>query len=529
MSEKKSRKNLKFTSLAWAFAAMLLAVVILINVAASFFDAKIDMTPNKIYTMSDTSREFFESLDKEVDLYLLYDLDEIENSEDAGEVKELTSFLKACDEFDKVTLHDIDPDKNPDLMEELNPDNQFTLKDGDIIVKCGDSVKRVFGSEMNYYTYSDTPDANGQYIATSKTFMGEGIITGAVKSLTDGYAPTIYFLTGHGEKSLTEDYTLLSKKLKNYNYTTKELDLSSGNTVPEDAAIIVVAAPQQDISADEKDKINDFMDNGGNLSLLMSPTNNGTDFDNLVDIMHDYCIGMDYTRVYETDSAKHMSNDKYKIATDLVKINLDEENTGSDYDMNNLSGGSSSDKTSDELKNMIESINSLINDTANLACYLPESRSFFQYAGDNISTVTLCPLLMASDTAEVEAYGGTESKESSKEIDNINANNELWLGAYSEDPTRNYSKLVVMPNAEFIDDECQKEGYTIPPMNLYLYTISCMSSDSIEMDIPRKTQTLDYMTLATESDTNLMIGIIIAAPVIVAAAGVVIWLRRRHS
>ena len=42
MSTKKSKKNAKFTTIAWIFAVMLLIAVILINVAASFLDVKMD-------------------------------------------------------------------------------------------------------------------------------------------------------------------------------------------------------------------------------------------------------------------------------------------------------------------------------------------------------------------------------------------------------------------------------------------------------------------------------------------------------
>lgn len=64
MSTKKSKKNAKFTTIAWIFAVMLLIAVILINVAASFLDVKMDMTPNKLYSLSSTTKNYLEKLDK---------------------------------------------------------------------------------------------------------------------------------------------------------------------------------------------------------------------------------------------------------------------------------------------------------------------------------------------------------------------------------------------------------------------------------------------------------------------------------
>ena len=86
-----------------------------------------------------------------------------------------------------------------------------------------------------------------------------------------------------------------------------------------------------------------------------------------------------------------------------------------------------------------------------------------------------------------------------------------------------------MPNAEFIDDSAEVEAYATVPFMLYINTIDWMAGSDIDMGIPEKIQTLDYMTLETESDTNFMIGIIVSAPVIVALAGIIIWLKRRNS
>ena len=521
MNGQKSKKNLKFTTLAWGFAIMLLAIVILINVAVSFFDIKLDMTTNHMYTMSDTSKDYLKNLNKDVDIYLLMELEDMKNQKDSGDIREFITLIEDYDSFEHITLHDIDPNENPDILNELNPDNYLNLKEGDIVVKCGDVSKKIPASDMYYY--DGEYDSSGNFTATSKIFYGENIITGAVKAVVDEFRPSVYFLAGHGEKTIEDNFTTFTKSLKNNNYEAKELDLTSAVSVPEDAAIIIEAAPQVDISADEKKKLDDYLDKGGNLSLLMSPLNTETDFENLLDIMHEYCIGMDYDIVYETDTSRHLSNNKYQITAELVDINSTNENTGANYDITGLNTSTQSNKDLTDLTSQ------LINDTANLAVYLPESRTFFEYNGANYNSLNICPLMQTSDTAKVEAYGGTKHRESDKEISAINMNSTFWLSAYSEDPTRNNSKIVVMPNAEFIDDSAEVEAYATVPFMLYINTIDWMAGSDIDMGIPEKIQTLDYMTLETESDTNFMIGIIVSAPVIVALAGIIIWLKRRNS
>ncbi len=511
---KKSKKNLKFTSIAWMLGIMLTVVVILINVAVSFFDFKLDMTPNKLYTLNENSTEYLENLDKDVEIYLLMELDEIKNSQDADEMMAFTTMMEEYDSFDKVTLIDIDPDTNPDIVNKLNPDGYLNISSGDIIVKCGENVRKVPASEMYVYNYSY--DDAGNATAESAYFQGENLVSGAIKSVVENITPSVYFLTGHGEKAVDEYYTNFKKNLKNVNYAVKELNLSSESAVPEDAAIIIAAAPQTDITTDEKEKLDVYLDNGGNLSLLMSPNQSNEDYENLLEIMHEFCLGMDYNKITETDESRHISGDNSTILVELYNLNEEQENGST-----GLEGFVSDDLNLDNEK-LTDLTSTLIEEMSSFIPYMPASRSFFNYNGDNYASLNICPLIKTYDTAESIQYGGNEETE-------FMMNPPFYLSAYSEDPTRNNAKLVLMGNAEFIDDEHLAEGLTIVPLNLYLTTISWMADSNIDMNIPAREKTYDYMTLESKEDTNFIIGIMVAAPIVVALAGVLIWLKRRNS
>ncbi len=512
---KKSKKNLKFTSIAGMLAAMLTVVVILINVAVSFFNIQLDMTPNKLYSLNDKTVNYLNALEEDVDIYLLMKLDDIKNASDADEMMAFTNMMEQLDEFDKVNIVDIDPNEDPEIITELNPDGLLNLQSGDMVVKCGKNIRRVPASEMYIYEY-DT-DADGNQVAQNAYFQGENLITGAIKSVVEGISPSIYFLTGHGEKDIDTYYTNFKKNLKNVNYKVETLNLATEEAVPEDAAIIIVAAPKNDITADEKDKLNKFMDNGGNLSLLMSPNQTNEEYENLVSIMNDYCIGMDYNKITETDTSRHLSGDENTIMVELVDVqeNSKDNQTGTAEDL--ISGNLKLDteKITDLTSTLIEEMSAYVP-------YMPSSRSFFDYNGENYSTLNICPLIQTYATAESTKFGGNEA------LDFV-MNAPFYLSAYSEDPTRNNSKLVVMGNAEFIDDEHLSEAVTIVPLYLYLETISWMADSNIDMDIPVREKTYDYMVLETKDDTNMVLIIIVAAPIIVALSGVIIWFKRRHS
>ncbi len=488
MEVKKTKKNAKFTTIAWVMAAMLLVIIIPLNIVASVFDVKFDLSPNHMYSLTKTTKDYLSKLDKKVDFYLLADMDEVRASE---ELTALTGMIDEYSEFDCINFKAVDPDTHPEIKEELNPDGYLNLTTGDMVIRCGENVKRIDGASM----YSGIYDENGNEI--SELFHGENYVTGAIKSVVEGIMPSVYFLTGHGEKTIEEDYTTFRKNLKNYNYDAKELNLATSDAVPDDAAIVIIAAPQSDITEAEKAKLESFMDKGGNISFLMSPNDNDFDYTNLVDIMHQYGIGMDYNIVSETESSRHVTDDKNQIIVNLVDVSESED------------------------ENIVDLTSSYLASTS-LIPYMPASRSFFEYQGDNRSDLTICPLIETYDTAIGSPYGGTE-------IDPDEISGYLYLGAYSQDRTRNDSKIVVMGNAEFIDDKNVQQDYVAVAVMLYMDTISWMYDSEVSMGIADKVDTNDYMTLQSKEDTNVMMIILIAAPVIVGLSGIFIWLKRKNA
>ncbi|MGN0621168.1 MAG: Gldg family protein [Porcipelethomonas sp.] len=494
--QKKSKKNLKFTTIAWILAVMLLIIFIPVNIVCSIFDVKIDMTPNQLYSLSKTTIDYLESLDKKIDFYLLIEMDEVRADDD---MLAFTNMIDQYREYDCINFMDIDVNENPDIIEELNPEGYLNLSEGDMVVKCGENIKKVEARSM--YRYKQTSDSNGNTYVDEAYFEGENLITGAIKTVVEGKMPAVYFLTGHGEKNLDENYTRLKANLRNYNYEAKELNLTTEPEVPEDAAIIISAAPKTDFTSAETEKLGRFMDKGGNLSLLMSPNSDNIVYANIESIMHEYGLGMDYNRVYESDSSKHVSGDKYEIMVNLV-------------DLSEVSDESATADLTDLTSPVIEAF-------PDIQAYMPASRSFYQYQSENAGTLNICPLIETNNTAYGENCGGT-----GKDMENSGI---LYLAAYSEDPTRNNSKLVVMGNAEFIDDENLPENYVIIPVYLYTSTITWMYNSDIDMGIPSRERTYDYMNLESESDANMILVLFIAAPVVVAASGTLIWLKRRHA
>lgn len=397
------------------------------------------------YGLSDVTLNYLSSLDKTVDLYFLMELGELRGEK---ELEDLVNLLDSYASFEQINFKDLSPDENPEIINLLDPDGTYDLSSGDVILRCDNSIMCVKASKF----YSYITDDNG--IIKEQLFHGENLITGAIKAVAENIIPVIYFTTGHGEKEIETDYTQFSKNLINANYIPMSLDLSAEASVPENAAAVIIAAPQSDISEDERAKLENYMDKGGNLSLLMSPNGSNTEYENISEIMMQYGLAMNYDTVSETNSANHILGDNSTILANVT-------------DMSSVS---------DE----IGDLTSMLHETESSPCYMPASRSVYCIQANNASDIIACPLIETYETAVSEPFGGYSDY-------NDKLSGILCLAALSQDKSRNNSKVVFMGNAEFINDEHVMEGYTMIPVMLYLSTVSWMRSSELDMGIAPKT------------------------------------------
>lgn len=491
MEEKKFHnfKNKKFSSLAWIMAILVVVIAVILNMIISQLDLGWDISPNKQYSLGETTTSYLDELDQngtKVDFYLLAKMDDIKDSTDS---LSLYRALKEYDSHDCINLIDIDPNTDEETMQKINPDNALTLSIGDMVFICGDVKKRIPGNIM----YNTSKNEDGTVI--SQTFNGENIITGAIKSVVDAFTPTVYFLTGHGEKTMNDNYTQFKKNLSNYNYQADSLLLSEVEAVPEDTAMIIVAAPTSDISDEDKEKLDAYLDKGGNLSLLMSPNAGKFNYTNWDLIMEDFCVIMDYDRVIETDASMHVSGDDSIIQCNLVELDDDSE---------------AADLTS-----------SLMNE--GLIPYMSESRSFyFDTINSDYGRMTTASLMDTNTTAVGEPYGG--EYETKKITDS-----ELMLAGYSQNNARNSTKLVVFGNADFLDDTHLEDSRYLVAVYLYLSSISWMYDTDIDMGIDSKSTVYDEIALTNANTVSSIMILFAALPIVITITGTAVWIKRRNS
>lgn len=492
---KKRKFNLS-TVAALLIAVLVLAVVVPINLIVSYYDKSYDMTPSKQYTFSEKTVQLLEDTsDKKIDIFFLYDEQQLR---DAPEFLPLYNALLQLDEYENINVDYFIPDSNPALVEELNPSGSLTVGDGDVFVRCGDVIKKIDAQRIFQY------DENGTLVGNSV----EELISGAVTIVTGGSLPTIYFLTGHGEKTINDSYSTFASILRSDNYDVAELDLTN-EAVPENASILILAGPQTDITDAEKEKLLAYSENGGALAFFIPPVDSDGRFENIEDILEEFELGIDYNIVKETSSAKMLNNKDYE--QDEYVFQTEFTPTTDEYTV---------DLTSGILELMEEG--SLISGISN-------TRSLYKIDGGSAFIEKSSLITTAYDdelgyTTVVESLGGDKSTMmENEELNNI----MLELGFYSINKQTG-SKMIALGTTDVLDQDAISASVSLS-QQLVLNSVVWLYNSDIDMEIGTKSNSFDYMSFDSAEKAEATLRIFTIVPICIALIGLAVWLKRRHS
>jgi ABC-type uncharacterized transport system involved in gliding motility auxiliary subunit len=160
------------------------------------------------------------------------------------EAEKLLSNMQANSEG-KFSYRFIDPVSNP-----IDAKNAGVTGDGKIALKMGER------SEIADYA-------------------DETEMLRAINRLLNPEERTVYFITGHGERSIdTSGTTGLSRAketLENKNYTVKSLNLLADNKIPADARVVIIVGPTKPLTAAEVGLLNKYVQGGGSLIVMEDP------------------------------------------------------------------------------------------------------------------------------------------------------------------------------------------------------------------------------------------------------------------
>ena len=291
-----NKKYIKNGSYSMVISAVFIAVIVVINMIVGAVPSKyseIDVSDQKMFSIGDQTEKFLKKLDKDVTIYQVA----ASGSEDETIKKLLQKYEDASDH---ITVEQKDPVVNPKFTSEYT-DEQLTANS--LIVECGERSKIV-----NYNDIYETSVDYNTYSYNTTGFDGEGQITGAISYVTSEDLPILYTLDGHGEKELD---SVIREDIEKANMEIKTLNLLTEESVPEDAACLMINSPASDISIEEKDAILSYLENGGKAMIFSDYTEES--MDNFDAVLENYGVEHAEGIVIEEDAQHYAMQTPYYL------------------------------------------------------------------------------------------------------------------------------------------------------------------------------------------------------------------------
>ena len=464
-----SVQTLSFGAYSTGSIALAVAVVVVINIVLGEMPTSwtsLDVTSQKLYSLTDQTKEFVEGMKEDVTIYVIAS----ESSQD----ETLRQTLQRYDELsDHINVEYVDPNVNPRFYMQYTDSISMNS-----LIVVSDRRNKV----IDYSSIYESSFDYSTYTSTTTGYDGEGQITSALDYVLSDSMPKVYMTEGHGEYTLSSSFTNAMKK-ENVDYET--INLMDYYNIPEDAACLIINAAGSDFSADDKDKVIDYLDMGGNVVFVVGLTEGDTP--NL-DAITDY-MGLSIAEglVVEQDKENYYRNPYYLLPTQSY----------STY----TSG--------------------LYNQYYIFAPYVQG----IIIENEEAEGITYNTFLSTSDKA-FSKVGEINVQNFDKEEGDIDGPFGVGVSAVRKLDDETSATLIVYGCDQLFTDEANS---MVSGANQVLFTntVSSFVDHEVSVSIPAKSYEISYLTVPQSKAVLVGLMTVIVVPVGCLAAGFVIWFRRR--
>ena len=461
---------------------LIIAVFLAINIGVQSLDlTPIDLTQEKLYTLTDESKERVKNIDKDVNIYFVGYSD---SDADLALAKQYKSANK------RIVAEAVSADDRPDLAEKYGIESGST----GIIVECGDKSKVLTSSDLVTYDSS-----------TYETIsIAEKKLTSSIISVTTDDIPKVYFLEGYSDFTLSYNMYYLSIYLQNEITEVETLNILSTGNVPEDCDTLVITSLSKDFDDVATTAITDYINRGGNILWLNAAMATSVNLPNANKILALYGVNpFEVGVIRETDSSRMVSG-----SPDLIIPNLGYSSITEDLYSDGIIFANATKINIDE--DRLEDINVVETDIATTS-----ENAYFRTNFNNSSTT-------AVDGEEIGSFVvGAELEKTITE-----ANEETGEVAVT-------STLVIYGENYFVSDYQLAENSQYPAIqlaynkDLVLNSLAYLSDREEDITARKSTGTVTYT--ATEQQDTIVRVIIFAIPVMIILVGLIVWQKRRRK
>ncbi|BBD60888.1 hypothetical protein NIES2109_36880 [Nostoc sp. HK-01] len=219
----------------------ILVILGLINFLGVRYQLRQDLTETQLFTLAPQSQELVRRLPQSVKIWVF---DTNQNPQD----RELLENYQR--QSSKFQFEYVDPQSRPGIAE------KFGVKEyGEVYLESGNKRQLVQSLNVNER-------------------LSEIKLTNRLQQLTNSTVVKAYFLQGHGEHPLTGGESGISQAVQGLTekgYTVEPLNLADKLQVPNDAAAVVVAGAKRGLFDAEVKALQNYLNRGGNLLLMIDP------------------------------------------------------------------------------------------------------------------------------------------------------------------------------------------------------------------------------------------------------------------
>ena len=219
-------------------------------------DASYDLTKEGLRTISPQTIQVLEGLENDVEVFCIF----VEAGDDRVDIvqQKTRRFLERCQQFSaRLSVTFIDPQREPErIAQELRVLRVSPV--GTVMLRSGAQQREIPLSDV-----------------TSR--LEERDFTNALINVIRASRPKVYFLTGHGERDITDedpkkgasDFRLWQQK-EAYD-VEPHLIAYTHPEVPDDCSVLVIPGYTSDFRPPELQALDTYIDRGGRILLLSDP------------------------------------------------------------------------------------------------------------------------------------------------------------------------------------------------------------------------------------------------------------------
>ena len=487
----------KHGSLAVVFTAIFIAVVIVVNILATaltdrFPSMNIDLTNEGLNTLSEEAIDVAKNLENDTVIYIIGSEDSIRNdlvySNYGLKYSQVANLADRLAEVsNKVSVEFIDPDRNPKFISDYAEDY---LTSGKVLVKTEKRYKVLSTSDLFTVTQDSETGAYKYYS------MVDGALANALYLVNLDNVPVVALATGHEEmlSSANGSMDSFNGLLEDNNFLVEEFNILT-DEIPENASVVFIGTPTKDYTPEEIAKLEAFisdetMASSRTLYLTAYPTQSWDSMPNLKNFLNEWGLNPTVGVIQESDSSRFMSTGNGQAVYVFADVNTD----------------------------------MFTGDYSGLLMPASSAVEFLFKANDEIVTY---PLVETADTAYVTDIDAAAEENPETAVHTITALAQRYVAGQG-----NVQANVILDGCSmsYLPDVLGNSTFGNKALVTDLFKKLTNTNDTrVGLTVKQtETNTLDISASAAIINLVGLFLYVVIVPIAVLAAGLVVFLRRRH-